>query len=83
MDYDEVRTDDVALAAYLKLKGHTAQEVWWNQGVCYWQFSNMAVSDASDFLKDTALVNPRDFTKYFGQAKREMYQANGAPASRS
>jgi hypothetical protein len=75
VEYDEVRTNDVALVAYLKLKGHTAMTVAWKDGICNWTFNGMAVDDATDFLTDNALVNPRDYTKYFGQAKREMQQA--------
>jgi hypothetical protein len=75
--YDRVHTDDMALAAYLKLKGHTPLEVWYdaNTYVCHWKFNEFAVEDSADFLEDRARVNPRDYTKYFGYARREMFDA--------
>lgn len=76
-EFLEVKTDDLALVSYLKLKGHTPIEVQWDGGlnVCRWRFDRTAVSDATDFLEDRALVNPRDFTKSFANTKREMYRA--------
>lgn len=75
--YDNLRTDDLALVAYLKMKGHTPTIVRWDGDatVCRWEFDKTAVSDATDFLEDRALVNPRDFTKSFAVTKREMYRA--------
>jgi hypothetical protein len=71
-----VRTDDVALAAYLRMKSHTPLSVEWNEEeVCYWEYDTHAIADAQDFLEDYARVNPKDFTKAYGEAKREMRRA--------
>lgn len=82
--YDTVRTDDMALAAYLKLMGHTPDNVHYDREAdsCRWTFNEFAVEDAADFLEDAARVNPRDYTKAFGAAKREMYQAKNKSVGR-
>jgi hypothetical protein len=82
-EYEAVRTDDLATVAYLRMKGHTPTQVQWDEdmSVCRWWFDKTAVSDATDFREDRALVNPRDFTKSFAIVKREMYRAQEKPAA--
>ena len=75
--FNEVVTDDMAMVAYLKMKGHAPETISWNPeaSLCRWQFNANAVPDATDFMEDRALVNPRHFTRAFASAKREMHRA--------
>lgn len=75
--YEGVRTDDVALVAYLRLMGHHPESVFYDleSNVCRWEYGPDSVEEAETYLEDQAVVNPRRFTRSFGAAKREMFEA--------
>ncbi len=70
-----VKTDDMGLAAYLRLMGHTPEACYWEDDLqtCYWLFGEEAEEDARLFINDTASVSPREYNRAFAQAKREFW----------
>lgn len=74
--YDYYVTNDMAMVAYLALKGHTAQDITMDDNVCRWKFVNIGdlMQCAEDFLGDRALVNPREYNRHFANTKKEFYR---------
>lgn len=69
------RTNDMAMATFLKLRGHAVQVVAWIQGTCYWVFraNDSLLACVDEFTSDEALVNPREYNRVFTLTKREFY----------
>lgn len=69
------RTNDMALATYLKLQGHTPQAVIWERATCYWLYrvTDHLLDSLDDFNESRALVEPKEYNKVFNQTKREFY----------
>jgi len=84
MDQELFRTNDMGCAAFLSLSGHSVQKVDFDEkGTCWWWFVPVpALMEQIDmWTADTALVNPRDYTKHFGQIKRMFHRAKDALSS--
>lgn len=71
------RTNDMAMATYLKVQGHTSQRVIWEGGTCYWWFRiNESLLDCVEsFTNGDALIEPREYNRVFTQTKREFYDS--------
>jgi hypothetical protein len=71
------KTNDLAMATYLKMMGHTPQRVGFEDRDCWWFFLHIpALTQAvDDFLSGRALVTPQEYNKQFGITKREMADA--------
>lgn len=74
---DFYRTNDMALATFLKLRQHAVQGMEWEAGTCFWIFraTESCLSDVNDFTSDKALVNPREYNRVFTQTKKEFYNS--------
>ena len=74
---DTFITNDMAMAAFLELEGHTPQKVEWTDDTCRWTFmlTEMCQLEVEEFQTDAARVNPREYTKYFAKAKREFHNS--------
>lgn len=74
------RTNDMAMATYLKLEGHPSQTVLWHGGTCYWVFriSDRLLDLADGFVGGDARVEPREYNRVFTQTKREFYDSKPA-----
>lgn len=74
---DFFRTNDMAMATYLKLRGHSAQTITWLSGTCYWVFRvTDALLDAVElFTGGEAVVEPKEYNRVFTQTKREFYDS--------
>lgn len=75
------RTNDMAMAAWLKMHGHTPQEVAFNDDSqpsnCYWIFlvTSSLVDLIDTFQSQEAWVRPQEYNKMYAQCKTEMYEA--------
>lgn len=78
MDPEEFyRTNDMAMATYLKLEGHPCQGLVWNRNVCFWLFRvTDALLDATeDFLDRKARIEPRAYSKEFDVTRQEFFDS--------
>ena len=75
---EQFRTNDMAMVAYLKMKGHSVQRMEWNGKTCWWFFPAIStlLDQVDEFLGDTALVNPRQYNKCLSDTKREFYDSS-------
>lgn len=82
---DLFRTDLMALVAYLRYVGHVPVECYFNldRDRCVWVFRDAEdlQKDVVAFRKDEVLVRPRDYSRAFAQAKRDMYDARNSVES--
>lgn len=71
-----LRTNDMAMVSYLRLMGHAVQEVFWDESQCYWKFliNQGLLSEYEKFVGGKALVDPREFSKYYAITKRELHR---------
>jgi hypothetical protein len=76
------KTNDMAMATYLKMQGHSVQRVLWTGPTCYWVFRvTDALLDATeDFLGGESRVEPREYSKKFSETKKEFYDSRSAKA---
>jgi hypothetical protein len=76
-EVNHYRTSDMALATFMKMRGHTAQRVAWEANTCYWYFAeSMGLLELVDeFLDDRASVNPKEFNRVYGTTKSEFFEA--------
>jgi hypothetical protein len=74
------RTDDMAMATFLKMEGFTAQQVGWIGDTCYWWFNDGdALADCIEvFHNGEASVEPREYSRVYGLSKAEFYDAKNA-----
>ena len=85
IDIDEFhRVNDMALVTFLKMRGHTVQDVVWNGSTCYWLFrvTDGLLDLVDDFVEGRALVEPREYNRAFSDTKRELYDNPGRPNTR-
>lgn len=79
----EWRTDDISLAAFLKCEDHTVRRVELeyvdNTSFGYFVFVDCVRlrNSITEFLGGEALVEPRTFSRTFGQLKSSIYAAEG------
>lgn len=71
------RTNDMAMATYLKMQGHPVQTLMWEGDVCYWVFrvTDALLEETEVFLADEARVNPKLFNKEFFITKSQFYDS--------
>jgi len=71
------RTNDMGCAAFLSMSGHPIQKTDVEDGTCWWFFINLdsLQSLMETFTSDEALVNPREYTKSYGQVKKTLRRA--------
>lgn len=71
------RTDDMALVTFLKVEGHTPQEVGYEGDTCYWWFliTDAMLATVQAFGAREGLVEPREYSKMFATTKNEFYSA--------
>jgi hypothetical protein len=71
------KTNDMALATFLKMNGHATQKTLWEGGTCYWYFrlSDGLVTMIDTFVDGRARVEPREYNRTFTQTKREFHAA--------
>jgi hypothetical protein len=82
LDMDEFhKINDMAMVTFLKLRGHTAQDVQWNGSTCFWVFrvTDSLLDLIDDFVDGKALVEPREYNRMFSDTKREFYDNPGRP----
>lgn len=79
----EWRTDDISLAAFLRCDDHEVVRVELeyvdNTSFGYFVFVDCTQlrESISDFISGEALVEPRMFSRTFGQLKSSIYAAEG------
>lgn len=78
------RTNDMAQATYLKLQGHSVQRVAWADDSCYWYYriTDAMLDDLEDFSEGKALVEPREYNRFFNRVKREFYEVKDSRLQR-
>lgn len=71
------RTNDMAMATFLKMRGHSVQLLVWESKTCYWIFrvTDALLDDMELFSDGKAVVEPRSYNKVFTQVKREFYDS--------
>jgi hypothetical protein len=75
------RTNDMGVAAYLKMLGHPAQQVGMQMRgknhVCYWYFlvTEGLLRAVDGFIEGTALVSPKEYNKFYSIVKAEFFDA--------
>lgn len=76
-DFEHFRTNDMAMATFLRMQGHAVQEIFWETGTCYWRFvvTGQLLKDMSDFQDGRALVDPRTYNRMFAITKQELYRS--------
>lgn len=71
------KTNDMGLAAYLTMNGHSCQGTDWQEKTCFWLF--LLLPDLSRLVKlwtnRTASVEPVAYNVAFGAIKRELLVA--------
>jgi hypothetical protein len=74
---DFYRTDDMAMATFLKMEGHSPQQIGFleNDDNCYWWFRiNDDLTDAVDCFNDgEASVEPREWARNFHNTRKQMF----------
>ena len=75
-EFEEYKSNDMAMVTYLRLNGLQPQGQDYQNGVCYWKFeySEALRHLRDDFAMDRALVNPKEFSRHFAITKRELFQ---------
>ena len=70
------RTDDMALATFLKMQGHTPQTLRWENRTCYWYFdrSESLLGMADMFIDGLANVEPKEYSRVFALTKTEFHK---------
>ena len=78
------RTNDMAMATYLKLQGFPVQVIEWKSGTCYWIFrvSDFMLDELEKFQEGRAMVEPREYNRIYARSKREFYDARPGDAGR-
>ena len=78
------RTDDIALAAYLRYLDYPLEELEWDLNSCFFLFkrTDKLIADVQDFVSDEALVIPRRYSMVFGQLKKAMFEDHPNPPRR-
>jgi hypothetical protein len=71
------KTNDMGMATYLEMQGHTAQTIAFEGQNCYWHFllGEALERDVDDFLTQRASVTPQAYNKQYALVKREMIDA--------
>jgi hypothetical protein len=71
------RTNDMAMATFLKLNSHSVQRMTWVGGTCYWIFrvTDDLLECVEEFTAGEARVEPREYNRVFTQTKREFYDS--------
>ena len=74
---DFYRTNDMAMATYLKMQGHPVQTLIWAHDVCFWVFrvTDALLEETEVFLEGGARVEPRAYNRTFSDTKREFYDS--------
>lgn len=74
---DFYRTKDMALATFLKLRGHSFQNVEVEGSTCFWFFrvSDSVMDLVDSYVENLAQVNPKEFSREFNNTKRELIEA--------
>jgi len=75
-EVDSVYTDDMALAAYLQMKGVGSEAIHYDADtrICHWTFIGpRALEETAIFLNNGSLVNPREFTRFYAHVKNQMW----------
>lgn len=74
---DFYRTNDMAMATFLRMQGHAVQHIQWIGGTCYWIFSvtDSLLDQVEEFTDGHARVEPREYNRVFTQTKREFYDS--------
>lgn len=83
IDIDEFhKVNDMALVTFLKMRGHTVQDVTWSGQTCYWLFrvTDGLMDLIDDFVEGRARVEPREYNRMFSDTKRELYDSPGRPS---
>jgi hypothetical protein len=74
---NEYRTSDMALVTFLKQRGQTAQDVYYEDDTktVYWTFVPIPtlMTLLEEFASGSATVEPKEYARIFHQTKREMY----------
>lgn len=78
LDPDEFyRTNDMAMATFLKMNSHAVQQMRWAGSTCYWIFrvTDNLLDCVEEFTDGNARVEPREYNRVFTQTKREFYDS--------
>ena len=77
------RTTDMSLVTFLKMEGHTPQDILWEDPTCYWIFriTDSLLDAVDDYTEGAARVDPREYNREFSTTKREFYSRKDAPPS--
>lgn len=77
MSEEPFKTNDMAMATYLEMEGHTPQKIEFEGQNCFWHFMYIPslVAAVDSFLSQTALVTPQAYNRSFAAVKREMVDA--------
>lgn len=75
-EYKDYLTNDMGIVAFLRMSGHEPQHVEYDGNVCRWRFLIVGdfMTKLEEFQTDTALVNPREYNKYFGLVKKDLHK---------
>lgn len=79
------RTNDMAMATYFRLRGHSAQAILWLSGTCYWVFriTDALLDEIELFTGGNAVVEPKEYNRVFTQIKREFYDSKADQETKS
>lgn len=71
------RTNDMAMATFLKMQSHSVQCMTWEGRTCYWVFriTDNLLDCVEEFTAGEARVEPRGYNRVFTQTKREFYDS--------
>lgn len=69
------RTNDMAMATFLKMNGNPVQHMSWVGQTCYWVFriTDALLDQIELFGEGNARVEPKEYNRAFHQTKKEFY----------
>jgi hypothetical protein len=85
LDPDEFyRTNHMAEAAFLRMRGFATQSKSWQDGTCYWYFdkSDALMEVVDEYLSGKSLVEPKEYNRVFGIVKDELFLSDQFVRSR-
>lgn len=76
VDSPVLRTNDMGMAAYFTMNGHSVQEVTWDGETCYWIFIQLPsiVELADVWAGGRAMVEPRQYNKFYADIRRTFFE---------
>lgn len=77
---DFFKTSDMALVTFMRVEGHTPQDVDFIDDTCFWWFmiTDAMMETVQTFGAREGQVEPREYSKMFSVTKDEFYSSRNS-----